>query len=89
MISMFATGDFIRVSVPDWYSIGRTGLLMGFALMPSQTETGVHHLVAIVNGEDGDIALVGTEELKTDFVYDVEQDRFIDRSAKDAESEAD
>lgn len=87
MISMFATGDFIRVSLPAWYEFGGVGLLMGFALVPSQREEGVHHLMAIVNGQNGDVGLVATSDLKTDFIYDAEKDRFIDRSAQEPPDE--
>lgn len=85
MISMFATGDFVRVNLPDWYEIGRNGLLMGFALVPSREETGIHHLMCLVNGEDGEVALVAANDIKTDFIYEVEKDRFIDRSAQPQE----
>jgi len=82
MISVFGTGDFIRVEIKqDWYGLGRVGLLAGFVLMPSQKETGVHHLMGIVSGQDGDIGLVAVEDMTSDHRYDAEKDRFVDISA--------
>lgn len=86
MISLFATGDFVRVSITqDWYDLGRVGLLMGYALVPSTKETGAFNLYGIVNGERGETGLVAAADMLLDFIYDVERDRFVDRSAKDRE----
>lgn len=82
MISMFATGDFVRCDIrEDYYGLGRVGLIMGVALLPSTTESGVNHLMAVVTGQDGEIGLVAVNDLRTDYVYDPERDTFVDRSA--------
>lgn len=81
MISLFATGDFIRVRVTeDHYEIGRECLLMGFF---AKTHEDVTHLFGIVNGQDGQIAFVDANDLVSDFVYDVDKDRFVDAHALD------
>ena len=84
MISMFSTGDFIRVEITEsWYGLGRVGMLMGFALMPSREETGAHHLVGIVSGQEGNIGIVATEHIISDHIYDAEKDYFVDKSAQE------
>ena len=84
MISLFATGDFIRVRVTEeWYGVGRECLLVGFLLIPSQTESGTHTLYGLINGQDGNFVLVAASDFISDFVYDVDKDRFVDAHALD------
>ena len=80
MISLFATGDFIRVRVTeDHYGLGRECLLMGFF---AKTHKDMTHLFGIVNGQDGQIVFVDANDLVSDFVYDVDKDRFVDAHAE-------
>ena len=48
MISLFGTGDFVRVDIlnPDLYEIGRVGLLMGFVINDGKIQ-------GLVSGQDG------------------------------------
>ena len=78
MISLFATGDFVRVSIkPGVYrdALGFVGLLMGVDVDSNRT-------LGLINGEDGQIAFCDINDLTTDFIYDVEKDRFVDRGAE-------
>jgi hypothetical protein len=77
VISLFSTGDFMRVSIkPGPYrdAYGAVGLLMGVS------ESGTD-LYGIVNGAEGDMGMVPLTEMVSDFIYDVDKDRFIDQSA--------
>jgi hypothetical protein len=81
VISLFSTGDFIRVSLkegPFRAVFGAVSLLMGVAIVDD-------HPMGIVNGSDGDMGLVPLDDIASDFIYDVEKDRFIDRSAIEQE----
>ena len=85
MISLFSTGDFIRVSLkegPYRDTYGAVALLMGVAVVEDT-------LVGMVNGSDGDIGLVSLNDIVSDFIYDVEKNRFVDRSAEASEPDAD
>lgn len=71
MISLFATGDFLRVEVPNWTG-NSVGLLIGIAIGESSA--------ALVIGEDGHIITVPLEDVICDIRYDHEKDRFFDSS---------
>ena len=82
MIALFATGDFVRVSIKeDFYGLGREGLLVGYAIFSSPEEGGTHNLYGIVIGEEGDSGFVSATDMVVAFVYDAEKDTFVDRTA--------
>jgi hypothetical protein len=78
VISLFSSGDFMRVTIkpgPSRSYLGAVGLLMGLVVNDQGT------IRAIVNGEEGVIGRVDLEDIVSDFVYNVEKDQFEDRSA--------
>lgn len=79
---MFGTGDFVRVEIANPTLWGfRLGLLMGVAL--SKRDDGTFDVVGLVNDEEGAIHSVPVDQFITDYIYDVERDKFVDRSAKE------
>jgi hypothetical protein len=78
MISLFGSGHFVRVDIhnPEIWGIGRVGLLMGFGIDDGMVK-------ALVSGEEGEVSFVDVSDIRLDFKYDVEKDRFIDASAEE------
>lgn len=81
---MFATGDFVRAEItpgPFRDTIGSPVLVMGFSL--SKASDGMHDVVGLVCGPEGNLGAVPATDLSVDYIYDVEKDMFVDRSAKE------
>lgn len=80
MISLFATGDFIRVEVtaPDLWGF-RLGLWVGCML--SQAKDRRYDVVGLIIDAEGHVHAVPVDQFVTDYRYDPEADIFVDQSA--------
>lgn len=78
MISLFPSGEPLRVSIKSSWTGSHNGALLGFAVGKGDI------LYGIVVLEDGRVARVQADEFHVDWVYEVENDRWIDVNARRA-----
>lgn len=76
-ISLFPSGEPLRISISAGWCSSRNGALIGFL----QDEAGFSGIVVL---EDGQVAMLALNEFRIDWQYDVETDSWVDMAARRA-----